>query len=135
MIGTWDYVKIFHLCGNFFIPCSVSHFCIITINKRDSDLRTALCYLFIHDNYQDDLISPSYSIWICFPVLWCLKDYSLICYLLYRCLKSEGEIEKLQSKLMDARRKLDDTTAAMQELGRENQSLQVFYFMLNDSNW
>lgn len=28
---------------------------------------------------------------------------------------------------MDSRRKLDDTTAAMQELGRENQSLQVFH--------
>lgn len=42
-----------------------------------------------------------------------------------RCVKGEGEIEKLQAKLVELRRKLDDTTAAMQELGRENQSLQV----------
>lgn len=34
-------------------------------------------------------------------------------------------MEKLQAKLLEMRRKLDDTTAAMQELGRENQSLQV----------
>lgn len=42
-----------------------------------------------------------------------------------RCVKGEGEIEKLQAKVVELRRKLDDTTAAMQELGRENQSLQV----------
>ena len=40
-------------------------------------------------------------------------------------MKGEGEIEKLQTKVVEMRRKLDDTTAAMQELGRENQSLQV----------
>lgn len=34
-------------------------------------------------------------------------------------------MEKLQAKMLEMRRKLDDTTAAMQELGRENQSLQV----------
>lgn len=34
-------------------------------------------------------------------------------------------MEKLQAKMVELRRKLDDTTAAMQELGRENQSLQV----------
>lgn len=44
---------------------------------------------------------------------------------LSRCVKGEGEIEKLQTKVVELRRKLDDTTAAMQELGRENQSLQV----------
>lgn len=43
----------------------------------------------------------------------------------HRCVKGEGEIEKLQSKVVELRRKVDDTTAAMQELGRENQSLQV----------
>lgn len=43
----------------------------------------------------------------------------------FRCVKGEGEIEKLQVKVMELRKKLDDTTAAMQELGRENQSLQV----------
>lgn len=46
-------------------------------------------------------------------------------WLCHRCVKGEGEIEKLQSKVVELRRKLDDTTAAMQELGRENQSLQV----------
>lgn len=48
-------------------------------------------------------------------------------YLLFylRCIKSEGEIEKLQAKLVEMKKKLDNTTAAMQELGRENQSLQV----------
>ena len=42
-----------------------------------------------------------------------------------RCLKSEGENEKLQAKGLDLKRKLDDTQAALQEIGRENQSLQV----------
>ena len=42
-----------------------------------------------------------------------------------RCVKGEGEMEKLQAKALEMRRRLDDTTAAMQELGRENQSLQV----------
>lgn len=46
-------------------------------------------------------------------------------WLCFRCVKGEGEIEKLQAKVVELRRKLDDTTAAMQELGRENQSLQV----------
>uniref|UniRef100_A0A6Q2XUP3 Early endosome antigen 1 n=1 Tax=Esox lucius TaxID=8010 RepID=A0A6Q2XUP3_ESOLU len=45
--------------------------------------------------------------------------------LLERCVKGEGEMEKLQAKIVEMRRKLDDTTAAMQELGRENQSLQI----------
>ena len=45
--------------------------------------------------------------------------------LLLKAIKSEGEIEKLQSKLVEMKKKLDNTTAAMQELGRENQSLQV----------
>lgn len=48
--------------------------------------------------------------------------FVLLCF---RCVKGEGEIEKLQAKVVELRRKLDDTTAAMQELGRENQSLQV----------
>lgn len=50
---------------------------------------------------------------------------SVLCLLCFRCVKGEGEIEKLQAKVVELRRKLDDTTAAMQELGRENQSLQV----------
>lgn len=48
-----------------------------------------------------------------------------VLWLCFRCVKGEGEIEKLQAKVVELRRKLDDTTAAMQELGRENQSLQV----------
>lgn len=44
---------------------------------------------------------------------------------MFRCVKGEGEIEKLQAKVVELRRKVEDTTAAMQELGRENQSLQV----------
>ncbi|XP_067127818.1 early endosome antigen 1-like isoform X2 [Centruroides vittatus] len=45
--------------------------------------------------------------------------------LLERCLKSEGECERLQETTIDLRRKLDDTMAALQELGRENQTLQA----------
>ena len=45
--------------------------------------------------------------------------------LLERCLASEGELEKLRDKTNDMRRKLDDAQAALHELGRENQSLQV----------
>lgn len=45
--------------------------------------------------------------------------------LLDRCLKRESECEKLQKSTADLRRKLDDTTAALQELGRENQTLQI----------
>lgn len=45
--------------------------------------------------------------------------------LLERCIASESECEKLQGKVAEHRRKLDDTQAALQELGRENQSLQV----------
>ena len=45
--------------------------------------------------------------------------------LLSRCLKSEGEFEKVQAKALEFKRKLDDSQAALQEIGRENQSLQV----------
>ena len=34
-------------------------------------------------------------------------------------------MQKLQEKVTEVRRKLDDTQAALHELGRENQSLQV----------
>eukprot|EP00061_Rhincodon_typus_P017271 g45888.t1 len=51
--------------------------------------------------------------------------------LLERCLKSESETEKLQAKVVDLRRKLDDTVAAMQELGRENQALQVSRYIVS----
>uniref|UniRef100_A0A4W3IGA9 Early endosome antigen 1 n=1 Tax=Callorhinchus milii TaxID=7868 RepID=A0A4W3IGA9_CALMI len=55
--------------------------------------------------------------------------------LLERCLKSEGEIEKLQGKVVEMRRKLDDTTAAMQELGRENQTLQIKQTQTINRKW
>lgn len=42
-----------------------------------------------------------------------------------RCVKSEGECEKLQQKSLDLKRKVDDMTTALHEMGRENQSLQV----------
>ncbi|CAL1292517.1 unnamed protein product [Larinioides sclopetarius] len=45
--------------------------------------------------------------------------------LLERCLKSETECERLQKTTADLRRKYDDCVAALQELGRENQTLQV----------
>lgn len=48
----------------------------------------------------------------------------------FRCLKGEGEIEKLQTKVLELQRKLDNTTAAVQELGRENQSLQVSHLLM-----
>lgn len=38
---------------------------------------------------------------------------------------SETEFEQLQQKLGGMQRKLDDSYAALQELGRENQSLQM----------
>lgn len=56
------------------------------------------------------------------------KKLSLTIY--SRCLKGEGEIEKLQTKVLELQRKLDNTTAAVQELGRENQSLQVSYLLM-----
>lgn len=55
--------------------------------------------------------------------------------LLERCIKSEGEIEKLQSKLVEMKKKLDNTTAAMQELGRENQSLQIKHTQALNRKW
>uniref|UniRef100_UPI00398EC50E early endosome antigen 1-like n=1 Tax=Pristiophorus japonicus TaxID=55135 RepID=UPI00398EC50E len=55
--------------------------------------------------------------------------------LLERCLTSEGEMEKLQGKVVDLRRKLDDTTAAMQELGRENQALQIKHTQALNRKW
>lgn len=58
-------------------------------------------------------------------VLYCTVDMCAHVPVILRCVKGEGDMEKLQAKVLEMRRKLDDTTAAMQELGRENQSLQV----------
>ncbi|XP_037520015.1 early endosome antigen 1 isoform X2 [Rhipicephalus sanguineus] len=45
--------------------------------------------------------------------------------LLDRCLRSEGEAETLRTNAADLRRRLDDSLAALHELGRENQLLQM----------
>ena len=45
--------------------------------------------------------------------------------LLERCLEAEAELERNRASSADVRRKLDDAQAALQELGRENQSIQV----------
>ena len=45
--------------------------------------------------------------------------------LVERCLDSERQLERQKAAAVELRRKLDDTTAALQELARENQLLQV----------
>ena len=45
--------------------------------------------------------------------------------LLERCLGAESELDRSRSTLVELRRKLDDSQAALQELGRENQPIQV----------
>lgn len=40
-------------------------------------------------------------------------------------MSNEKDVEKLQAKNAELRRKLDDAQAAMHELGRENQALQI----------
>lgn len=46
-------------------------------------------------------------------------------HFIHRCVTSEKECEKLREKVAEQRRKLEDMQAALQELGRENQTLQV----------
>jgi early endosome antigen 1 len=48
--------------------------------------------------------------------------------LLERCLGAESELERSRSVVVELRRKLDDSQAALHELGRENQSIQVSKF-------
>ena len=45
--------------------------------------------------------------------------------LLERCVSAEGETERSRGLTLELRRKLDDAQAALHELGRENQSIQV----------
>ena len=45
--------------------------------------------------------------------------------LLERCLAAESELDRSKSNVLELRRKLDDSQAALHELGRENQSIQV----------
>jgi len=53
-----------------------------------------------------------------------------LCMSMSRCLASETECDKLRERANELRRKVDDMQAALLELGRENQSLQV---LLNPS--
>ena len=46
--------------------------------------------------------------------------------LLERCLAAEAETERSRNLTVELRRKMEDSQAALHELGRENQSLQVF---------
>ena len=45
--------------------------------------------------------------------------------LLERCVAAEAETERTRNMTVELRRKLDDAQAALHELGRENQSIQV----------
>lgn len=45
--------------------------------------------------------------------------------LMERCLEAEAELERSRGSVLELRRKLDDSQAALHELGRENQSIQV----------
>ncbi|CAG0905096.1 unnamed protein product, partial [Cyprideis torosa] len=55
--------------------------------------------------------------------------------LLDRCLQGEGELERVKTSSVELRRKLDDTEAALQELGRENQGLQIELAKLTGRKW
>ncbi|ESO84310.1 hypothetical protein LOTGIDRAFT_132243, partial [Lottia gigantea] len=55
--------------------------------------------------------------------------------LVERCLASETECERLREKVTELRRKLDDTEAALQELGRENQTLQITSTKVTNRKW
>jgi len=45
--------------------------------------------------------------------------------LLERCVAAESETERSRNVTVELRRKMDDSQAALHELGRENQALQV----------
>merc|ERR1712150_160665 len=55
--------------------------------------------------------------------------------LLERCLGAEGELDRSRSSLIELRRKLDDSQAALHELGRENQSIQVDLAKQSGRKW
>ena len=66
------------------------------------------------------------------PNIWTVELKSLLLHVsvylrlfVCRCLASETECDKLRERANELRRKVDDTQAALLELGRENQSLQV----------
>lgn len=55
--------------------------------------------------------------------------------LLEKCLSGESEHDAMVAKLGGMQRKLDDALSALQELGRENQSLQMESAKLQGRKW
>ncbi len=55
--------------------------------------------------------------------------------LIERCINSEEECDKLKNEVFQMRHKLDDSIAALHELGRENQSLQIEQTKLVNRRW
>merc|ERR1711973_469164 len=55
--------------------------------------------------------------------------------LLERCLAAESELDRSRSSVVELRRKLDDSQAALHELGRENQSIQVELAKQSGRKW
>ena len=67
--------------------------------------------------------------------------------LMERCVAAEAETERTRTMGVELRRKLDDANAALHELGRENQSIQVtetivlfkitegFFTIISRLNW
>jgi len=55
--------------------------------------------------------------------------------LLERCVAAEVETERTRSMTVELRRKLDDAQAALHELGRENQSIQVELVKQSGRKW
>jgi len=63
---------------------------------------------------------------LCVGVRVCLDVMPVCrCACVSRCLASETECDKLRERAGELRRKVEDSQAALLELGRENQSLQV----------
>jgi len=55
--------------------------------------------------------------------------------LLERCVAAEAETERTRNMTVELRRKLDDAQAALHELGRENQSIQVELVKQSGRKW
>merc|ERR1719264_641033 len=55
--------------------------------------------------------------------------------LLERCLAAESELDRTRSTTVEMRRKLDDSQAALHELGRENQSIQMELLKQTGRKW
>merc|ERR1711892_732270 len=55
--------------------------------------------------------------------------------LLERCVAAEAETERTRNMTVELRRKMDDAQAALHELGRENQSIQVELVKQSGRKW